>query len=80
MTGSSGHLTRFNEEVLVLILGTVESEDPLSQQRVLLSVAFALLGVADDAQAAWWICLPPAQQSTETSDVGAAPSWARGAN
>lgn len=58
---------RFNEEVLVLILGTVESEDPLSQQRV--------LGVADDTQAAWWICSPPAQQPTETSDVGAPPSW-----
>lgn len=68
MTGSSGRLLRFNGEVFVLILGTVESEDPLSQQRV-------LLGVADDAQAAWWICPPPAQQPTETSDVGAPPSW-----
>lgn len=66
---------RFNGEVLVLILGTVESEDSLSQQRVLLGVAFALLGVADDAQAAWWICLPPAQQSIETSNVGATPCW-----
>lgn len=54
MTGSSGRLMRFNGEVLVLILGTVESEDPLNQQRV--------LGVADDTQAAWWICSPPAQQ------------------
>lgn len=40
-----------------------------------LVVAFALLDVADDAQAAWWICLPPAQQSTETSDLGATPCW-----
>lgn len=59
---------RFNGEVFVLILGTVESEDPLSQQRV-------LLGVADDTQAAWWICSPPAQQPRETSDVGAPPTW-----